>query len=239
MIPLKKECSKCGEVKSLDQYDKHKSCKYGVCSYCKVCDRKANKKWKCDNAEQLKSSKSEHYRSNKDRISQQKKDRYRRDRETILAQKQRYYRENRERLIERMKEYHQQRKGTPEACRNEYFNKRRKEDPLFNITQRVRTRIGHMLRAEGLSKKAKTTVMIGCDWETLKDHLESQFTEGMTWDNRGEWHIDHIIPLSSASTEEGLMDLCHFTNLQPLWAGDNLRKGSKVPEATLNAQRAL
>lgn len=50
----------------------------------------------------------------------------------------------------------------------------------------------------------------------------------MTWENRGEWHIDHIIPLASASTEEELLALCHYTNLQPLWAFDNLSKGAKI-----------
>ena len=63
--------------------------------------------------------------------------------------------------------------------------------------------------------------------EFLKEHLESQFIDGMGWDNRVEWHIDHIIPLSSAKTEDELYRLCHYTNLQPLWAEDNLKKGNK------------
>jgi hypothetical protein len=59
---------------------------------------------------------------------------------------------------------------------------------------------------------------------------EEKFTEGMSWDNKNEWHIDHIIPLSSAQTEEELYKLCHYTNLQPLWAEDNLRKSNKIVE---------
>jgi hypothetical protein len=51
----------------------------------------------------------------------------------------------------------------------------------------------------------------------------------MTWDNQGKWHIDHIIPLSSGNTEEEIIKLCHYTNLQPLWAIDNMKKGSKTP----------
>ena len=50
----------------------------------------------------------------------------------------------------------------------------------------------------------------------------------MSWENQGKWHIDHIIPLSSAANEEELYKLCHFTNLQPMWATDNIRKGSKI-----------
>ena len=79
-----------------------------------------------------------------------------------------------------------------------------------------------------ITKKNKTFDIVGCSPESLKEHLEKQFTNGMTWDNRSEWHIDHIIPLSSAKTEEELYKLCHYSNLQPLWAGDNLSKGNKV-----------
>jgi hypothetical protein len=69
--------------------------------------------------------------------------------------------------------------------------------------------------------------MVGLQ-EFLKKHLEIQFIEGMSWENQGKWHIDHKIPLSSAKTEEEVYKLCHYTNLQPLWAEDNLKKGSKI-----------
>ena len=64
--------------------------------------------------------------------------------------------------------------------------------------------------------------------QILKEHLELQFVDGMSWDNRSEWHIDHIIPLSSAKTDEEIYKLCHYTNLQPLWAEDNLKKSNKI-----------
>lgn len=72
--------------------------------------------------------------------------------------------------------------------------------------------------------------VIGCTIEELKNHLEKQFMEGMNWENHGlyGWHIDHKIPLSSAQSEDDLYKLCHYTNLQPLWASDNLKKGNKL-----------
>ena len=73
-----------------------------------------------------------------------------------------------------------------------------------------------------------TESIVGINYNEFKKYLESIFLDGMTWDNRGEWHIDHIIPLSSAKSKEDLIKLCHYTNLQPLWAKDNLKKGSKV-----------
>ena len=71
---------------------------------------------------------------------------------------------------------------------------------------------------------------MGCSFEFLKIHLESKFQKGMAWINYGKWHVDHIIPLSSATTVESISKLCHFTNLQPLWAFDNLSKNGKIIE---------
>lgn len=79
---------------------------------------------------------------------------------------------------------------------------------------------------------------LGCSIEALKQHIESQFTEGMSWDNYGEWHIDHIKPLSKfdLSNKEQFKAACHYTNLQPLWAKDNLSKGAKIEEQYNNIE---
>jgi hypothetical protein len=82
----------------------------------------------------------------------------------------------------------------------------------------------------GWSKDSKTQEYLGCDWETFMEHLESQFTEGMSWDNQGEWHYDHIYPISLAQTEEDMYIFNHYTNFQPLWAKDNLSKSNSVPD---------
>jgi hypothetical protein len=111
----------------------------------------------------------------------------------------------------------------------DYCKKRYSTDPLFNLAYRVRRRIKVFLKGRGLDKRTATRQMIGCDTATLKKHLESLFVEGMSWSNKNQWHIDHIIPLASAQTEADILNLCHFSNLQPLWAKDNLTKGSKVP----------
>ena len=79
-----------------------------------------------------------------------------------------------------------------------------------------------------MTKNNKTFEMVGCDPTELKMYLEKQFENKMTWQNRDEWHIDHIIPLSSANTEEEVLKLCHYTNLQPLWIEENLKKSNKL-----------
>jgi hypothetical protein len=107
---------------------------------------------------------------------------------------------------------------------NEYEKNRRLNDPIFYLRKKVRNRLRDYLRY----KTKKTSEYLGCSFEELKFHLETLFTDGMSWENRNKWHIDHIIPLSSAKTEEELYKLCHYTNLQPLWAEDNLKKSNKI-----------
>lgn len=99
-------------------------------------------------------------------------------------------------------------------------------DELFAIKVRLRNLIRNSFRKSGYSKfDMSTESIVGIDYNRFKEYMESKFSEGMSWDNRGEWHIDHIIPLSSAGSREELIKLSHYTNLQPLWAEDNIRKG--------------
>lgn len=80
----------------------------------------------------------------------------------------------------------------------------------------------------GYSKNTKTCSILGAEFDVVKKHIESMFKDGMSWSNHGKWHIDHIIPVASAKNEEELLLLNHYTNLRPLWAIDNLRKGAKT-----------
>lgn len=112
-----------------------------------------------------------------------------------------------------------------------YYHSRIKKDPNRYLAQRLRNRISCVLRRKSLNKCAKTYQLIGCYTQFLKSHLESQFLPGMTWENYGKygWHIDHIRPCASfdLSKEEQQRQCFHYTNLQPLWALDNLTKGKK------------
>jgi hypothetical protein len=92
----------------------------------------------------------------------------------------------------------------------------------------MRCRLVKYLTILNITKTNKTFEIVGCTPEFLKEHLEKQFTDGMTWENRNKWHIDHIVPLSSAKTEDELYKLCHYTNLQPLWAEENMKKSNKI-----------
>lgn len=115
---------------------------------------------------------------------------------------------------------------------NAEHHKKRMKTPGFRMKHALRNRIGNALR-RGYKKSGSSSELIGCDWDVLREHLETQFTEGMTWENYGHkgWHIDHIMPCDSFDlTDPEQQRTCfHYTNLQPLWAKDNLEKGAKLP----------
>ena len=157
--------------------------------------------------------KKEYYLKNIDKIKEYRSKNY--DKNKIALYNKIYYENNKSRIIK---------------TQNESIKKKRKVNSLFRIAHNLRTRISKIFIMKNIYKKNKMIKFLGTDFKTMKQHIESNFQEGMSWDNYGRetWHIDHIIPFASAKTEEGLIRLCHYKNLQPLWAKDNLSKGSKL-----------
>ena len=139
-----------------------------------------------------------------------------------------YYQANKEKFIEYTKNWRLANREKKNETQRTYQNSRYKEDTLFNLTSRLRSRTLSAFKAMNMQKNTKTKQLLGCEYVELKEHIEKKFTDGMSWDNKSEWHIDHIIPLSSAKNEKELYKLCHYKNLQPLWAKDNLSKGKKL-----------
>jgi len=116
-----------------------------------------------------------------------------------------------------------------EYMRN-YMADRAANDVEFKLKGVLRARVRAAIVNNGGQKSHKTTKLVGCSVPHLRQHLEAQFTEGMTWDNHGEWHIDHIRPCASfdLADAEQQLECFNYTNLQPLWAKDNLAKGAKT-----------
>jgi hypothetical protein len=113
--------------------------------------------------------------------------------------------------------------------KKERFKFRFNNDELFAIKKRLRNLIRNSFRKKGYHKlESKTKDIIGLSFNEFKLYMESKFVDGMNWENRNKWHIDHIIPLSTAKSAQDLIALSHYTNLQPLWAMDNLKKGDKL-----------
>lgn len=93
-------------------------------------------------------------------------------------------------------------------------------DPAYRLYRNAQRRAGQLLRG-----RASPSASIACSPQRLAEHIERQFTLGMAWANYRQWEVDHIVPLSAARTEEDLVELCRYTNLQPLWRRQNRMKG--------------
>jgi hypothetical protein len=106
---------------------------------------------------------------------------------------------------------------------------RSKTHPEFNLKKNLRSRIHTVLKYKKATKIDTTMRLVGCSLEYLIAYLEGKFTYGMTWENYGKWHVDHIRPCASFDlTDPEQQKQCfHYTNLQPLWAKDNLSKGDR------------
>lgn len=104
---------------------------------------------------------------------------------------------------------------------------RMQTDPLFKFISNMRSRLHIAFKKRDWKKESKTKEILGCTVEQAKSHIESKFKEGMSWENYGKWHIDHIKPLCSAKDSTEIVGLCHYSNLQPLWRLDNIRKRGK------------
>ena len=141
------------------------------------------------------------------------------NKEMLKNKKIKYYQKNKSK-------YREYGKNRVRDYKKEYSDVRK--NPLKTLKYILRNRTSIAFKYRGYKKNTKTQEMLGVSWEICKAHIERQFTKRMNWSNYGEWHIDHIIPLGSAKTEEEIIKLCHYSNLQPLWAFDNLSKSDKI-----------
>jgi predicted ATPase len=216
-------CTKCNEEKELALMTKKES-------ICKNCDCIRSKKYREANREKVAQKKKGYYEKHKEEINQKCREYYEENKEE-LRQKGKEYRENNlEKIKEYQTEYREENKEEINKKKMDYKRKRLAEDPLFKLIDGLRSRILLAIKSQAGEKAAKSMELLGCSVQHVRDHLESQFTEGMTWENRGEWHIDHIRPCASFDlTDPEEQKKCfHWTNLQPLWAKDNIIKSDRL-----------
>lgn len=146
----------------------------------------------------------------------------------------RKYREkNKESIKQRMADYYEKNKNKIIAHISKSQTQRQRTDPIFNMKKRISGRLRNALSSNGFTKKSTTGDVLGCTWEEFKVYFESKFTVDMSWENRHLWHIDHIMPLETAKTEEEIIKLNHYTNLQPLWGKENIQKGARYEQAAI------
>lgn len=210
-----KKCTKCRKTKDISAFGKHKSGKDGIRAQCRKCVSLSVNVWNVKNKERKKVINKNWRDNNKERRREtdrkwQKKNKKRRNAYFKIYNKN-WQKKNRL----------QHNKTTRENNKKRYHT-----DPLFKMKRILRSRLRIALKSKKWRKNSKFTVYIGCTSEELKKHMECLWQPGMSWENHSlhGWHIDHIIPLASAKTEEEMIRLCHYTNLQPLWKEDHNKK---------------
>lgn len=225
-----KTCNKCGEEKELSEFGKLSSSKDGLMRRCKECDKIYRKEYYDNNHEKSLLRVQKHRDNNREKIREKDRQYIKNNPEIIYTRNKKYYDKNKDIEIKRVRIYQNNNQDKIKEKRNNHVNERYKTDIIYKLKVNMRNRIRCYFSTTNFSKNNKTFNIVGCTPEFLKEYIENKFIDSMKWENHGlyGWHIDHIIPLSSAKTEEEIYKLCHYTNLQPLWGIDNYRKGNNI-----------
>lgn len=208
-----KKCSKCHQYKNISEFHKHNRKKDGLQNSCKECMKLIKKEWYENNIQEQRE---------KGRINSEK---YRVcNLEKLRESSKNYYYSNRDKMIEYSTNYQKIYKEKKNLNRKNHHKKKYVSDDLYKLKFLIRKSIRRALKNNFLVKKSKTVDIIGCSFPELKLYFESKFEPWMNWGNHGlyngdfnfGWDIDHIIPISMAKSEDDVLNLNHYTNLQPL-----------------------
>ena len=205
------------------------------------------KEWHEKNKERLKDSRKAYFDQRKDLKREYDKIYREKNKERLKKKDRKYYENNKKKILEQNKKYREKNSNWLKECQKKYsiknrYSKRKydriycekkyKNDLNYKIKKHLRARIRSAIKSKCGEKSLKSMELLNCSIEHARKHLESQFKEGMTWDNYGSygWHIDHIIPCASFDlTDPEQQKKCfNYKNLQPLWWHDNLSKGAKI-----------
>lgn len=228
-----KVCKKCKEEKNTEDFYNDKTKKDGLMKSCKNCKRK----YGIENKEVISNNKKEYYSSNKEELKINHNFYYQNNKEVISEKGKEYFKLNREKKINYQKSYYYSnikkisnyKKDNRERInwirRYRYHN-----DPLFRLSLSLRSNMSRHFKKNGYTKKSKNFVILGCSFNEFKLYIENLFTEGMSFENYGNWHLDHKIPISWAKTEKEIIKLNHYTNFKPMWAYENQSKGNRFSD---------
>ena len=212
-----KQCTKCHEFLSWGNFYKNKNYSDGHTYHCKSCVRK-------DSLTRLEKETEEENRARLKRVREYRKSL---SPEKRTADKRKYLKKLKEENGERWEKYKKR--------RNQQKIRRLKNNPRARMMKNIRRRLSSVVKLKGGRRPASSSKTIGCSPKELYEYIENKFTEGMSWDNYGEWHIDHIKPISKHNLDDikEVEKINHHTNLQPLWAEENINKGDSYPDETI------
>ena len=238
-----KTCRKCNETKPISEFHNNKATKDGKTSRCKICRTEAAKKWNAENWDRYRKNTNCWVKNNRDkvlihsrRMEKKRVDYHKTKHNNYFTTKQK---ENPELYFLKCQadgccNFYYSKNGGSQAkyCSRSCLKKMQHKRYYSTIEGKLSTSMRVGIKKGLIHKKeGRTFEILGYTKHDLKNHLESQFTEGMSFENYGEWHIDHIRPIASFnydSTEHPDFKKCWaLNNLQPLWAKDNMSKGNK------------
>jgi len=157
---------------------------------------------------------------------------YNKHKEKRLKYHKKWLSENKDKWNEYIKEYREKNIDKIREVKRDYERTRKANDPLYKLVANFRTAIWTVLKENNMDKYGHYFEILQYSPEELATHLENQFTEGMTWENYGEWHVDHILPITSFNFQEigdiEFMRCWSLENLQPMWGDENIRKSNKI-----------
>lgn len=186
--------------------------------------KEQNKKYRESHKEQIRKVHKMWRDKNREKINEKAREKYKENPQPFFERKKRYIENNKEKV---QLQNHNYKIKNRERC-SAYEKNKRHNDPRYRLNSSLNNLIRQYTKKKGYKGTKSIREIIGCDIDTFITYMKSKFTDGMTLENYGKWTIDHIIPISSAKNDEDLEMLNHYTNLQPLWASDNYRKGNKV-----------
>lgn len=222
-----KTCNKCNEEKELSEFH-FRSNRNSHLAICKLCSNEKAKEKYYKNLEE-----NREYRRNKKNLNKNKDTTYHKVKKLFEITNNEQSVCSKCLSIKNINDFNKDRSRKNnidtycKVCRNEYLKERKKVDINFKLICNLRSSLSDSLRKTKLIKLYKTKDILGIDIIKFKEYIEDKFEAGMSWDNYGDWHLDHIIPISYAITIDEIYKLSHYSNFQPLWEHDNLSKGNR------------
>lgn len=224
----KKKCSKCKDEKLLSFFYNNRRHLFGKAPYCKECHKKEQKARTTKYKERYKAISRAYYWKNRERELLKGKKRYIKNKDKIQVRHKKWREDNKEYMADYHKKWYAKNRKDKLAKNYKWERNQSKSNPIFKIRKNLRIRVYNVIKNN--VKSASIMKLLGCSIEFLKSYIEKRFVPGMTWENYGPcWHIDHKKPcaLFDFSKEDDQKKCFHYTNLQPLFAIDNMRKHAK------------
>lgn len=236
---MKKSCKTCNIKKDYSDFSKSKRHKDGYFKECKKCISITRRKHYEENCDRTKEVNKKYYEANKEEIykkidkSKKKindKKYYDKNAEKLKEKKRKYYESNKEIIKENSRKYYDENKETinkpnerKRELQREYYKKRKHQYAWREILRKT-------LMQMDIIKNETTLELIGYDYDELRENLQDKFHFGMTWENHGDWHIDHIIPISKFKKGTPPNIVNRLDNLRPLWKKDNIKRQNNISD---------